>query len=143
MAADDSGTGGSPVARREKSAKSVGSKSKSKSKSDKKKKDSATVATTKSTKSKSSKASSPTVTKTTETSEVVAVKKVAVADPGEVIADMVINPEDPAERKVGSIYKDLNCLCNPTRAKPGEICGRLGKWCVTNANQIVSSIIGE
>ena len=70
----------------------------------------------------------------------------ALADPGVAIADMVINnmEEDPTQRKVGSIYKELNCLCNPTRAKrPGEICSRLGKWCVVNANQIFSSIIGE
>ncbi|KAK1746767.1 sulfate permease family inorganic anion transporter [Skeletonema marinoi] len=58
------------------------------------------------------------------------------------VDDMMLGEEDPSERKVGSIYKDLNCFCNPTRAKrPGEICSRLGKWCVANANQIVSSII--
>lgn len=46
-------------------------------------------------------------------------------------------------RKVGSIYKDLNCLCNPTRAKPSEVCGRLGGWFAINMNQIMSSVIGE
>ena len=60
------------------------------------------------------------------------------------MVDDIMEEEDQVERKVGSIYKDLNCLCNPTRARsPGEICSRLGKWCVGNANQIVSSIIGK
>ena len=48
-----------------------------------------------------------------------------------------------SSRKVGSIYKDLNCLCNPTRAKPSEVCGRLGGWFAINMNQIMSSVIGE
>lgn len=48
-----------------------------------------------------------------------------------------------SSRKVGSIYKDLNCLCNPTRAKPSEVCGRLGGWFAVNMNQIMSSVIGE
>jgi len=134
-------------------AKSVGSTSKSR----KTMEDSGTVASaksakSKSAKSKSSKSSSPTVpkspTKKKEEIDEAAVTfgQSALADPGVAIADMVINnmEEDPTQRKVGSIYKDLNCLCNPTRAKrPGEICSRLGKWCVVNANQIFSSIIGE
>lgn len=46
-------------------------------------------------------------------------------------------------RKVGSIYKDLNCLFNPTRSKPSEVCGRLGGWFAVNMDQIMSSVIGE
>lgn len=68
----------------------------------------------------------------------------SMANANTTVEDMEITDEDPSERKVGSIWKDLNCLCNPTRAKrPGEICSRLGKWSVANANQFVSSIVGE
>eukprot|EP00986_Skeletonema_menzelii_P004893 scaffold1709_cov151-Skeletonema_menzelii.AAC.16 len=66
----------------------------------------------------------------------------SMANANTTVEDMEITDEDPSERKVGSIWKDLNCLCNPTRAKrPGEICSRLGKWSVANANQFVSSIV--
>ena len=60
------------------------------------------------------------------------------------VDDMALAEEDPYERKVGSIWKDLNCLCNPKGAKrPREICSRLGKWSVANVNQLVSSVVGE
>jgi len=117
-----------------------GGGSKAKSKSKKKNKDAGTVASVKSVKSvKSQSASQITPTSPGGVDEEVGLTTSGV---GMMVDDMMLGEEDPSERKVGSIYKDLNCFCNPTRAKrPGEICSRLGKWCVANANQIVSSII--
>lgn len=119
-----------------------GGGSKAKSKSKKKNKDAGTVASVKSVKSvKSQSASQITPTSPGGVDEEVGL---TTSGAGMMVDDMMLGEEDPSERKVGSIYKDLNCFCNPTRAKrPGEICSRLGKWCVANANQIVSSIIGK
>jgi hypothetical protein len=60
---------------------------------------------------------------------------------GNMLEELFDDLADP--RKVGSIYKDLNCLCKPTRAKPTEISGRVREWFAMNWDQVVSSIIGE
>lgn len=126
------------------SGKSKSSKSSKKSKS-KKNDGTSTAASAKSAKSQSASQVTPAspssqpAAATTGADEEVGLSAGMMTDD-----EMLLGVEDLAERKVGSIYKDLNCLCNPTRTKrPGEICSRLGKWCVANANQIVSSIVGE
>ncbi len=124
------------------------SKSKTKSKSKKKNDGASTAASAKSAKSQSASqvTSNSPLSQSAATGGADEEVGLSMANAGMMADDddVMLGVEDPSERKVGSIYKDLNCLCNPTRAKrPGEICSRLGKWCVANANQIVSSIIGE
>lgn len=127
-----------------KSKSSKSSKSSNKTKSSKKNDGTSTAASVKSAKSAKSQSASQVTSISQPVAATGADEEVGLSAGIMTDDEMMLGVEDLSERKVGSIYKDLNCLCNPTRTKrPGEICSRLGKWCVANANQIVSSIVGE